>query len=88
VRDFPSYRVRSRQAVLVGDGDVRLSARPARADRGDNTGDRPIRVSGHCHFIETNRALAFDRSSSPACVHIPAGCRDAASARRTKTVRS
>ena len=26
-----------------------------------NTGDRPIQVGSHYHFIETNKALAFDR---------------------------
>lgn len=29
-----------------------------------NTGDRPIQVSSHFHFLETNSALKFDRASS------------------------
>jgi urease len=29
-----------------------------------NTGDRPIQVGSHYHFIETNKALSFDRSKS------------------------
>nr|CAG34286.1 urease [Agaricus bisporus]CAG34287.1 urease [Agaricus bisporus] len=29
-----------------------------------NTGDRPIQVGSHYHFIETNRALSFDRLKS------------------------
>jgi len=29
-----------------------------------NTGDRPIQVGSHYHFIETNKALVFDRAKS------------------------
>ncbi|CAE8724801.1 unnamed protein product [Polarella glacialis] len=29
-----------------------------------NTGDRPIQVGSHYHFIETNKALMFDRAQS------------------------
>mmetsp|Transcript_37869 Transcript_37869/g.60757 ORF Transcript_37869/g.60757 Transcript_37869/m.60757 type:complete len:869 (-) Transcript_37869:118-2724(-) len=29
-----------------------------------NTGDRPIQVGSHYHFIETNKALSFDRSKA------------------------
>lgn len=29
-----------------------------------NTGDRPIQVGSHYHFIETNKALVFDRAQS------------------------
>jgi urease len=29
-----------------------------------NSGDRPIQVGSHCHFIETNAALIFDRAQS------------------------
>jgi len=39
-----------------------------------NTGDRPIQVGSHCHFVETNRALAFDRSELRGMrLDIPAG---------------
>ena len=27
-----------------------------------NAGDRPIQVGSHYHFVETNRALVFDRA--------------------------
>jgi urease subunit gamma/beta len=36
-----------------------------------NTGDRPIQVGSHYHFVETNRALAFDRPPHAACVWHP-----------------
>ena len=29
-----------------------------------NTGDRPIQVSSHYHFFETNPALQFDRAAT------------------------
>ena len=39
-----------------------------------NTGDRPIQVGSHYHFIETNRALLFDREASYGKrLNVPAG---------------
>lgn len=39
-----------------------------------NTGDRPIQVGSHYHFIETNRALNFDRARAYCKrLDIPAG---------------
>jgi urease subunit gamma/beta len=39
-----------------------------------NTGDRPIQVGSHYHFVETNRALAFDRQAALGKrLDIPAG---------------
>lgn len=39
-----------------------------------NTGDRPIQVGSHYHFVETNRALMFDRSVAVGMrLDIPAG---------------
>jgi urease subunit gamma/beta len=39
-----------------------------------NRGDRPIQVGSHYHFIETNRALAFDRAAAYGMrLDIPAG---------------
>jgi urease subunit gamma/beta len=39
-----------------------------------NSGDRPIQVGSHYHFIETNRALIFDRAASYGMrLDIPAG---------------
>jgi urease subunit gamma/beta len=39
-----------------------------------NTGDRPIQVGSHYHFIETNRALVFDRAAAYGMrLDIPAG---------------
>lgn len=39
-----------------------------------NTGDRPVQVGSHYHFIETNRALRFDRAKAYGMrLDIPAG---------------
>lgn len=39
-----------------------------------NTGDRPIQVGSHYHFVEANRALVFDRAAATAMrLDIPAG---------------
>lgn len=39
-----------------------------------NTGDRPIQVGSHYHFVETNRALIFDRARAYGMrLDIPAG---------------
>jgi urease subunit gamma/beta len=61
--------------LLPGDGDVVLNAgRPTRELTVTNTGDRPIQVGSHYPFVETNRALAFDRSDVAGLhLDIPAG---------------
>jgi urease subunit beta len=39
-----------------------------------NTGDRPVQVGSHYHFVETNPALAFDRLAARGQrLDIPAG---------------
>ena len=39
-----------------------------------NTGDRPIQVGSHYHFLETNAALKFDRAKARGFrLDIPAG---------------
>jgi urease subunit gamma/beta len=39
-----------------------------------NTGDRPVQVGSHYHFVETNRALSFDRKAAYGMrLDIPAG---------------
>jgi urease subunit gamma/beta len=52
-----------------------------------NTGDRPIQVGSHYHFIETNRALAFDRAAAYGMrLDIPAGTAVRFEPGETKTV--
>lgn len=39
-----------------------------------NTGDRPVQVGSHYHFLEVNRCLAFDRAAAYGMrLNIPAG---------------
>lgn len=53
-----------------------------------NTGDRPVQVGSHYHFIETNRALVFDRAASLGMrLDIPAGTAVRFEPGETKTVR-
>jgi urease subunit gamma/beta len=75
--------------VLVGDGDIELNAsRPTREVVVTNTGDRPIQVGSHCHFIETNRALAFERGELAGMrLDIPAGAAVRFEPGEQKTVR-
>ena len=53
-----------------------------------NHGDRPIQVGSHYHFIETNRALVFDRALAYGKrLDIPAGTAVRFEPGETKTVR-
>jgi urease subunit beta len=53
-----------------------------------NTGDRPIQVGSHCHFIDTNRALDFDRAAATGMrLDIPAGAAVRFEPGEQKTVR-
>ncbi|MBI3555194.1 MAG: urease subunit beta [Deltaproteobacteria bacterium] len=52
-----------------------------------NRGDRPIQVGSHYHFIETNRALSFDRNLAYGMrLDIPAGTAVRFEPGETKTV--
>lgn len=61
--------------LFPASGDVVLNKdRPVVSLRVANTGDRPIQVGSHCHFAETNAALAFDRQAALGYrLDIPAG---------------
>jgi urease subunit gamma/beta len=53
-----------------------------------NRGDRPIQVGSHYHFVETNRALAFDRRAAYGMrLDIPAGTAVRFEPGEVKTVR-
>ena len=62
-------------AVSTSEDELTLNAgRDAVKITVTNRGDRPIQVGSHYHFIETNRALAFDRSAAYGRrLDIPAG---------------
>jgi len=61
--------------LMPAPGDIELNVgRQAITLRVENTGDRPIQVGSHYHFLETNSSLRFDRELSRGYrLDIPAG---------------
>jgi urease subunit beta len=61
--------------VLVAKGDIEINAdAKAITLKVSNTGDRPIQVGSHYHFLETNPGLSFDRAKARGYrLNIPAG---------------
>jgi len=76
-------------AVLASEGELVLNEGRETIDLSvANRGDRPIQVGSHYHFIETNRALDFDRAASYGMrLDIPAGTAVRFEPGETKTVR-
>src|SRR5215207_7698703 len=74
--------------VTTGDGELVLNeGRPTLELAVANRGDRPIQVGSHYHFIETNRALDFDRTQAYGMrLDIPAGTAVRFEPGETKTV--
>ena len=73
---------------IVRDGEIVLNeGRPTVEIEVSNSGDRPIQVGSHYHFIETNRALVFDRQRAYGFrLDIPAGTAVRFEPGETKTV--
>ena len=61
--------------LLASEGEVVLNeGRETTELKVTNNGDRPIQVGSHYHFLETNRALVFDRRAAYGRrLDIPAG---------------
>lgn len=59
----------------LASGDIEINAgRKKTTMRVSNTGDRPIQVGSHIHFVETNRQLLFNREEAIGKrLDIPAG---------------
>jgi urease subunit gamma/beta len=74
--------------VLSGDGSLVLNeGRRTVTIEVSNRGDRPIQVGSHYHFVETNRALSFDRGAAYGMrLDIPAGTAVRFEPGETKTV--
>src|SRR6266852_6191655 len=50
---------------LLASDPIEINAgRPTRRVEVANTGDRPVQVGSHFHFLEVNRCLSFDRSAA------------------------
>jgi len=75
--------------VTTAAGTITLNeGRPSHEVVVTNTGDRPIQVGSHCHFADTNRALAFDRAAATGMrLDIPAGAAVRFEPGEQKTVR-
>jgi urease subunit gamma/beta len=75
-------------AMTTRDGEIVLNAgRKTIELQISNRGDRPIQVGSHYHFIETNRALLFDRRAAYGMrLDIPAGTAVRFEPGETKTV--
>lgn len=73
---------------FVREGEIVLNeGRPTVEIEVANRGDRPIQVGSHYHFIETNRALVFDRARAYGFrLDIPAGTAVRFEPGETKTV--
>lgn len=69
-------------------GEIELNAgRAVRSVAVTNTGDRPIQVGSHYPFVETNRALSFDRGAAKGFrLDIPAGTAVRFEPGETKTI--
>jgi urease subunit gamma/beta len=75
-------------AVVAAEGTIELNAGRTHITLPvTNTGDRPIQVGSHYHFVETNRALEFDRAAAYGFrLDIPAGTAVRFEPGETKTV--
>ena len=50
---------------LLESDDIEINpGRPLVTLQVTNRGDRPVQVGSHCHFMEANRTLAFDRAAA------------------------
>jgi len=74
--------------VMAAAGELTLNAgRDVTRLEVTNRGDRPIQVGSHYHFVETNRALVFDRAAAYGMrLDIPAGTAVRFEPGETKTV--
>ena len=61
--------------IRTAEGMIEINVgRPVKTVRVANTGDRPIQVGSHFHFIEVNKYLEFDREHSVGMhLNIPSG---------------
>ncbi|RXW25555.1 hypothetical protein EST38_g370 [Candolleomyces aberdarensis] len=55
---LPGAIIVKKERIAINQGRKRVKLRVT------NTGDRPIQVGSHYHFVETNRALSFDRTEA------------------------
>ncbi len=92
---MPSGRLKPAPTADVAPGEILCAPGDVVANDGratttldvTNSGDRPIQVGSHYHFVETNRALTFDRKAAYGMrLDIPAGTAVRFEPGETKTV--
>jgi urease subunit gamma/beta len=95
VPNTPDLKVGPTPGIAVTPGEVVTASGHITANDGRetkkidvaNTGDRPVQVGSHYHFVETNRALRFDRKAAYGMrLDIPAGTAVRFEPGETKTV--
>lgn len=61
--------------IRTAEGLIEINAgRPVKTIRVASTGDRPIQVGSHFHFVEVNKFLEFDREQAVGMhLNIPSG---------------
>lgn len=61
--------------IRPAEGMIEINVgRPVKSVRVANTGDRPIQVGSHFHFVEVNKYLTFNREESVGMhLNIPSG---------------
>ncbi len=61
--------------IRTAEGMIEINAgRPVKTVRVASTGDRPIQVGSHFHFVEVNKFLEFDREQAVGMhLNIPSG---------------
>lgn len=61
--------------IRTAEGLIEINAgRPVKTVRVASTGDRPIQVGSHFHFVEVNKFLEFDREQAVGMhLNIPSG---------------
>jgi len=85
--DTTSIRTRPGEILCAAGDVVANEGRDVKQLAVTNTGDRPIQVGSHYHFIETNSALTFDRKAAYGMrLDIPAGTAVRFEPGETKTV--
>lgn len=72
----------------IPDGEIEINKyRKTKLVEVTNTGSRPVQVGSHCNFVETNKALSFDREATVGYrLNIPAGTAIRWEPKQTKAV--
>ena len=52
--------------IIPEQGEIELNlGKEVKTVKVSNSGDRPVQIGSHYHFFEANKALIFDRETTP-----------------------